>query len=242
MRYGIFSDVHSNLEALTQVLGQYKGEGLDCLLCAGDIVGYGANPNECLEKVRASVSSVCAGNHDWASVNLFSLDYFNSDAAYAVLWTRLILNDSEKGFLASLKLVFRNPDLAIVHGSLDNPEEFKYINNVYAAEETFRLMQDRICFIGHSHVPAVFRKDRDENIYYHKESTVYLNDSDKYIVNVGSVGQPRDGDSRACYCIYDTEKKLVQIRRIEYDAGQARKKIIYKGLPEALGDRLLTGR
>jgi len=242
MRYGIFSDVHSNLEALEAVILAFQKEEIDRYLCLGDIVGYGANPKECIQKVRSLTDICCAGNHDWATVNLFALDYLNSEAAFAVLWTKRLLNAQEKSYLEALKLVYKNKDLVLVHGTLDNPQEFNYLTNVYIAEETFRLMETNICFIGHTHIPSIFNKVGNDHVYCFKESNIRLEEKSKYIINVGSVGQPRDGNPKAAFCVYDTKTKEVQIKRTGYDIKTARKKILNEEMPEFLGDRLIIGR
>jgi len=241
MRYGIFSDIHSNLEAFDVVIEAYKKEAIDRYLCVGDIVGYGANPNECVEKTKALTDIIVAGNHDWAAVNLFSLDYFNPEAREAILWTRKSLDDSCKYFLESLELIYKNEDLTLVHGTLDNPKSFDYVSDGYIAEETFRRMETNICFIGHTHVPATFVKDENDRILLKRESKIKIEDKNKYIVNVGSVGQPRDGRPQSAYCVYDTEEREVEIKRLDYDIQAARQKILDSGLPTFLGDRLLIG-
>lgn len=242
MRYGIFSDVHSNLEALDTILDAYQKEAIDTYLCVGDIVGYAANPKECIEKVKKSAMITVAGNHDWAAVNLFSVDYFNPVACEAIFWTRRNLDDPDRYFLESLKLVYKNEDLTLVHGTLDNPRDFNYMTDGYIAWETFRLLETNICFVGHSHVAGIFIKDKDDRITYREDNSVDIEKEKKYIINVGSVGQPRDGNPQACYCIYDTDKKEIQIKRISYDVQTSRKKIIDAGLPRFLGDRLIIGR
>lgn len=242
MRYGIFADIHSNLEALDAVIEAYKNESIDKYLCVGDVVGYAVNPKECIEKIKAIAMVTVAGNHDWASVNLFSVEYFNPPASEAIFWTRQNLDDSGRHFLESLKLIYKNEDLTLVHGTLDNPGDFNYMTNGYIAEETFRILETNICFIGHSHVPGVFIKSPAGRIVYRQEDAVDIEIENTYIVNVGSVGQPRDGNPEATYCIYDTDKKEVCIRRVRYDMLTTRKKIITAGLPSFLGDRLLLGR
>ena len=242
MRYGIFSDVHSNLEALEAVVSAYKHESIDKYFCVGDVVGYGANPNECADKVKALSMITAAGNHDWASVNLFSTDYFNPAAKEAVFWTRKNLAEKGRNFLESLKLIHKNEDLTLVHGTLDNPQDFNYMVDGYSAQETFRLMETRICFVGHTHVAGVFMRDKYAGLHYEKEVKVEIKPGNRYIVNVGSVGQPRDGMPKAAYCVYDTEKKSIQVKRADYDLKLARKKIMAKGLPQFLADRLLMGR
>jgi predicted phosphodiesterase len=242
MRYGIFSDIHANLEALEAAMSAFKREAIDRYFCAGDLVGYGANPKECIEKVESFTGAVVAGNHDWASIGLFSENYFNANAKDAIFWTRKNLDDESRYFLGSLKLVYKNEDFTLVHGTLDNPGAFDYMADSYTAGETFRVMETDICFIGHTHVAGIFTKGQDERIYYQEQESVYIKENDKYIVNLGSIGQPRDGDPRACYCTYDTDKKEVRIKRADYDTQAARRKIISAGLPQFLGDRLLIGQ
>jgi predicted phosphodiesterase len=183
-----------------------------------------------------------AGNHDWASVDLFSIDYFNPYAKAAVFWTREQLDDKSRYFLETLKLVYKNEDLTLVHGTLNNPQDFDYLTDGYVAQETFYLLKNKICFVGHSHVAGIFIQDKNDYIDYYTENYIKIENGNKYIINVGSVGQPRDADPRAAYCIYDTEKKEVRIKRISYDIETARKKILDVGLPQFLGDRLLVGR
>jgi predicted phosphodiesterase len=242
MRYGIFSDIHSNLEALNTVISAYKKEKIDKYFCIGDVVGYASNPRECIEIIKTLTTITIAGNHDWASVDLFSVDYFNLNAQDAILWTRRNLDDSNRNFLESLKLVYNNEDLTLVHGTLDNPGDFNYMTDSYIAEETLRLLETNICFIGHTHVVGTFIKDKSERIYYRQDDSLDISPENKYIVNVGSVGQPRDSNPKAAYCIYDTDKKEVQLKRIDYDIETAREKIINAGLPKFLGDRLTIGR
>lgn len=242
MRYGIFSDVHSNLEALDAVTEAYQKEGIDSFLCIGDIVGYAANPIECAEKIKTIASNTVAGNHDWAAVDLFSLEYFIPAAREALLWTKKRLTGSVKYFLESLKLTYENQDLVLAHGTLHEPDEFNYLIDEDSASLTFSVLKGRICFVGHTHRPGIFVKDYLDSIHYKDASRLEIKDYNKYIVNVGSVGQPRDGNPLAAYCIYDTDKSEVQIKRISYDIETARKKIISAGLPKFLGDRLLTGR
>lgn len=242
MRYGIFSDVHSNLEALEAVLEAYKKESIDQFLCAGDIVGYGANPGECMARVKSVAKLTVAGNHDWASVDLFPTTYFNPLAAQAVTWTKQHLDTGDAEYLKSLQLVFENEHLTLVHGTLHNPEEFNYMLEGFAATQTFKILKTGICFLGHSHLPGFFIRDKDKNITYSEEETMPIEKDKQYIVNVGSTGQPRDGNPDAACCIYDTVKRTAQIKRIKYGTETARNKIINAGLPRPLGDRLLSGR
>lgn len=242
MRYAVFADIHSNLEALNTVLSVYKKEGIDTYFCVGDIVGYGADPNACVEIIRATAKITVAGNHDWASVNLFSTDYFNPYAKEAVFWTKERLSDNNSSFLASLELVYQNSELTLVHGTLDNPEDFYYLTDGYAAEETFRRQETPVCFLGHTHVPGIFRRSFSGQMSYTEGGRVKIEENAKYIVNVGSIGQPRDGNPRASFCIYDSVKKEIEIKRIAYDVAAAREKILQAGLPHFFGERILRGQ
>ncbi len=256
MRYGIFADVHSNLEALEAVIHAYKNEAIDKYLCVGDVVGYGANPQECVDQVKMLAMITVAGNHDWASVGLFSVDYFNPVAKEAIFWTKNNLDNASRYFLESLGLVYKNEYLTLVHGTLNNPQEFNYISDNYAVEETFRLLETRLCFVGHSHVAGIVCRDEDGCTFYHglfypgvfppkidnSDINIEIQENNRYIVNVGSVGQPRDGNPGAAYCVYDTAKREVRIKRIGYDIKAAREKIFAAGLPVFLGNRLTDGR
>jgi putative phosphoesterase len=241
MRYGIFSDIHSNLEALEAVIKACQKEKIDKYLCLGDLVGYGANPNECVKIISDLASAVVAGNHDWAAIDLFSAELFNEDAKFAVLWTGRQLSLANRDFLHNLKLVFELENFVLVHGSLDVPQNFNYLLNTDSCQPTFDLMRQDICFVGHTHVPIVFVKDKYGKSSFQDTDRIKIVQGNKYIVNVGAVGQPRDSIPQAAYCIWDTEKQEVAIKRVAYDVFRARQKIIDKGLPEFLGNRLLTG-
>lgn len=242
MRYGIFSDIHSNLEALEAVSKAYQRASIDKYLCVGDVVGYAANPCECIAKIKSLASVTVAGNHDFASVDLSSLDYFNPRAAKAIIWTKARLNAEESCFLKSLKLTFNNDDLTLVHGTLNDPALFNYLTGIEVSNSTFELLNNAPCFLGHTHVPGIFTQDKAKHTHYFNGPILELKKNNKYIVNVGSVGQPRDGNPMACYCIYDTDKKTVWIKRIDYDFNSAGEKIISAGLPEFLAERLAVGR
>lgn len=241
MRYGIFSDVHSNLEALRIVVDAYEKESIDKYLCIGDVVGYAANPNECIDIVKGICGFTVAGNHDWACVGLLSDEYFNPIARRAVFWTADNLGREEKSFLESLKLTYKEGDFMLVHGTLDNPGDFNYLTDGYSAQLTFGRLDTSICFVGHTHTPGIFVRE-DAGIRYSEADSIDVKSENKYIVNVGSVGQPRDGNPKAAYCVYDSEKKEIRIKRVSYDMELARKKIVESGLSILLGDRLLSGR
>lgn len=239
MKYGLFSDIHGNLEALQAVLDALRKEGVDNYICLGDIVGYGANPRECLKLIKDLNSSTIAGNHDYAAVNLTDLDYFNSYAKEAVLWTQNQLEEVDRDFLAGLKLVHHFPSFTIVHATLRVPEEWNYILSTYEARQNFQLLTPSLLFVGHSHVPLVF--EGNANYRYYFREVVNLEEGKKYIINIGSVGQPRDGNPQASFALCDTESHTVQIRRVEYNVTGAMRKIVEAGLPKDLAWRLSRG-
>jgi putative phosphoesterase len=223
MKYGVFSDIHSNLEALEAVLEALKKEKVDRYLCAGDIVGYAANPRECLKIVKDLDCPTVCGNHDRAVTGMLDYSGFNDAVRAAVEWTKVNLNDWEKNYLRSLPLVYEEGNITMVHGSLDKPEEFEYVLNEEVAVRTVKLCKTKICFIGHTHQPFEYYRGM------------------KLLVNDGSVGQPRDGDPRAAYCIFDSETGQVRIKKVEYDIRSAADKIVAAGLPEYFAARLTEG-
>ncbi len=242
MKYGIFSDIHSNTEALDAVISLFKKEGVEKYLCIGDIVGYGAEPRECIAKIRELNAEGVGGNHDWASVGLLSDEYFNTYAREAIRWTRGILTTNDITFLRSLKSVYTTGEITLVHGSLDFPEEFHYIFDVESATSTLELLKTQICFVGHSHLPMILSLSPDGAIHVHRTGSVVMEEGSRYLVNVGSVGQPRDGDPRSACAVYDADKGLVEIRRVSYNILSTQQKIIRAGLPRVLATRLSEGR
>ena len=241
LRYGIFSDVHSNQEALDAVLSFFKKEGVEEYLCGGDTVGYGAEPRECIAKIRSLGTKGVGGNHDWACVGMFSAEEFNPLAKEAILWTRDVLGEQELNFLKSLRNIDTFGDITVVHGSLDSPEEFRYIVDAESASPTLNLLQTKVCFVGHSHLPMIISKDREGRVDLHRGGKAKMEKDHRYLVNVGSVGQPRDGDSRATCAIFDSDKSFVAIERVPYDIASAQKKMIRAGLPSFLAARLSEG-
>mgnify|MGYP001608201110 CR=1 FL=1 len=240
MRYGILSDVHANVEALNVVLDAYQKERIDRLLCIGDIVGYGANPKECIQIIRDRAITSVAGNHDWAVSGQFGIDFFNPAAKEAVLWTQKTLDDGEVAYLNSLALTYHEDDFCLVHGTPLHPQDFYYMFSIEEARISFRHMGASVCFIGHTHVSLTFIK-ANEMITYGETGTIAIEPHTTYIVNVGSVGQPRDRDPRACFGIYDTDTKIVEIKRIPYDVVCTQQKILQAGIPSFFAQRLTSG-
>lgn len=241
MRYGIFSDVHSNFEAISAVLAAYQQERIERYLCIGDIVGYATDAHDCIRLIRDLKAQIVAGNHDWGASGKFDLEYFNPNAKETLVWTRKILSPEESDFLSGLPLAHSEENFTLVHGTLDSPEKFYYLNNYDEADRTFTVLEKQICFVGHTHRQGVF-VEAENNLFYKSLTRLELEDRKRYIINVGSVGQPRDGDSRACFVIYDSEAKTVELKRLEYNFNVTQNKILKAGLPDFLARRLGEGR
>ncbi|MDD5454884.1 MAG: metallophosphoesterase family protein [Candidatus Ratteibacteria bacterium] len=243
MKYAIISDIHSNLEAFRAVIGAIKKEKVDKYLFVGDIVGYGADPCECIADFKKLKCTAVVGNHDWGAVDLTSIEGFNSYAQEAIKWTIDQLSEKDKEFLKSFPLVKKIDDITLVHSTLENPEKWHYIYSTFQAHKSIELQETKILFVGHSHMPITFLEPSGTKgpIRFVKEETVQIQKDYKYLINVGSVGQPRDGNPRACYCIYDKETQTIDIKRVEYDIKKAQEKIIEAGLPERLAQRLENG-
>jgi len=243
MRYAVLGDIHANLEALEAVLADLAGQRIDRRLCVGDLAGYGAEPSACCRRVRQEGFVCVAGNHDHAAIGRLDISYFNYHAREAVEWTRRHISTGQAAWLAGLELVAEVDGLTLAHGSVHRPEEFGYIETVFAAQISFHAMNTPVAFLGHSHVPIAFLENEGQDAVTYTQSTeVELRHVSKAIVNVGSVGQPRDDDPRACYAVYDSEAQTVELRRIEYDIESAQAKIRAGGLPDVLAARLALGR
>jgi putative phosphoesterase len=216
-RFAIISDIHGNLEALTRALEVIDKEHVDDIVCLGDTVGYGANPVECLKLVRSRCSVA----------NQFTLN-----AQLSALWTIGALDEESKAFLRSLKPTHPLGEVLLSHGSPYEPDEWHYVISEFDVREAFRAFTERICFIGHSHIPAVFSEQG--------EASEIARDG-RFLVNVGSIGQPRDGNPNLSFGIFDREQWKYRNLRVEYDFKTAAEKIRNAGLPRALADRLTVG-
>jgi predicted phosphodiesterase len=242
MRYGVISDIHGNLEAFESALGVLSGERIDGYIFVGDVVGYGADPEACIKLLKSLEPAIAvAGNHEWGVLGKTDISYFNEQAAAAVLWTKRQLGPADNSYLESLPLVYEDEKLTVVHGTLNMPEEFYYMFDTEDAYVTLSKMNNAVCFVGHSHAPGIFASDHTK-VDYIDAADVRVDSERKYIVNVGSIGQPRDGDARASFAIYDDEELTLEIRRAAYDVKKAQRKIISAGLPESLAARLAEGR
>jgi len=241
MKCAIISDIHGNIEALNAVLKDIKKHGADEIVCLGDLVGYGADPNECVEAVKGATTRVVAGNHDWAAVGKLGLDYFNAAAKRAAEWTGDVLTDDNRGYLEDLPLsIAEKKDFLMVHSSPSNPEQWMYVFHPGQAARDFRAFTQPICFIGHTHQPAVF-SDNGGFVLGQGLADFRMGVGTRYIVNVGSVGQPRDGNPKAAYCLFDSDELWAKIMRVEYDVALSSLKIVQNKLPRSLAERLPLG-
>lgn len=240
MKYAILGDVHANLDALETVVQAIRKEKVDAHFCVGDLVGYGSQPSECIKIIRELKCETVAGNHDHATLGKTPIEFFNPDAKLAVEWTRNKLSQDEMKYLDSLPCVIEKEDFTVAHATLHTPQFFEYIQTIFDAQLSFDVLKNSICFLGHSHVPVNFLDTMP--ISYNMEPKVKLQKGRRILCNVGSVGQPRDGNPRAAWGLYDTAKKQIEVKRVEYDIGSAARKIIDAGLPRANAERLYLGR
>jgi predicted phosphodiesterase len=239
VRYGVLGDIHSNLTAFQAVLDALRSLRVDAYLCLGDIVGYGADARECVEIVRDLDPMIVAGNHDWAVAGRLGLEYFNAQAQAAIVWTRRELDSEAIEWLGSLELRQVNKDVTLSHGTVHEPEAFQYMQTPYDAYLSFQELGTRTAFVGHSHIPVTFFDGMP--ITYSVDKTIEFGDRIA-IANPGSVGQPRDEDPRAAFAVYDSEARVLELHRVEYDIGATVGRILRAGLPILLGERLRIGR
>lgn len=240
MKYAVLGDIHANFEALTAVLADAEKQGVTHYVCLGDVVGYNANPVECLEKIRALNCPVVRGNHDHYCAGDETLNGFHPIAADVVDWTRRQLSDEQRSYLGNLGYIARVETFTIVHSTLDTPEMWGYVFDKLEADASFAYQSTSLCFYGHTHVPLAFEKTDRVRVGLYSKIKILM--GRKYLINVGSVGQPRDGDPRAAYATFDMMKNEVELHRVAYDFRITQKKIQDAGLPARVASRLAVGR
>lgn len=244
MRLGIFSDVHANYEALSAVLEAYKSENIDVFYCLGDTVGYGGSPNECAEIVRKIAKSTILGNHDAAVAGRMDYSYYYEAARQALDTHSRILTPENLRWLEGLPYSERleEENVLLCHGSPVHLEEFEYIFAPEQARECLRIWDElgHLTLIGHSHLCKVFALTQT-SVEELPDVDFTLDPDKKYIVSVGSVGQPRDYDNRASFTVYDTKKKQFEFKRIEYDVELSSEKVMKLRLERNFAQRLFIG-
>jgi predicted phosphodiesterase len=241
MKYAIIADIHANLEALNTVLADIKAQNCTHVACLGDVVGYNANPKECLDMVRAMNIPVVKGNHDEYCSIENDLEGFNPHAAEAINWTRDQLTPEDRQWLRDLKYMRLVTSFTLVHATLDQPQRWGYVFDKLAAAASFTYQNTSICFFGHTHVPLAFVRDAGQ-VKGGTYSKFKIEPGKKYFINVGSVGQSRDGVPKATYVVYDMQEQSIELRRLDYDMATTQKKILDAGLPARLAERLALGR
>ena len=243
MRYGILGDIHANLSALETVLACLAKDGVDQLVSVGDVVGYGAAPRQCIALLREAGALVVLGNHDAAVIEQLDMMYFNAYARDAVLWTRRAIAKEDREWLGELPLARHLEHCSVAHGTLYRPELFDYIQTPEDADPSLDMMPLPVCFVGHSHVPVTLMRLRDDptRTAYTVDSEIDLDEACRALINVGSVGQPRDEDPRTAYALFDSELGRAWIRRVNYDIEREADRIRRAGLPPMLADRLFLG-
>jgi diadenosine tetraphosphatase ApaH/serine/threonine PP2A family protein phosphatase len=232
MRIAVISDIHSNLPALTKTLDVIESFSVDAIHCLGDIVGYGAHPNECVELIRERCSTVLCGNHDLGAIGKESLDHFNQYGRSAIRWTRKVLTPANAEYLGTLPFTVTREGITLAHASVPDPEEFRYVVTWPEAHHCFDAFTTPICFIGHTHIPVLVADDGQVNTYRPER---------RHLMNVGSVGQPRDGNPRSSFALYDEAEKRVEIIRVPYDIEASARAILDARLPDYLAQRLFLG-
>ncbi|MFT5199286.1 MAG: diadenosine tetraphosphatase ApaH/serine/threonine PP2A family protein phosphatase [Planctomycetota bacterium] len=243
MRYAILGDIHANLLALEAVLDMAKQRGVDQILSVGDVVGYGAGPREVLDVLRDENIPAVMGNHDAAIAGLLDTTFFNPMAKEAVQWTQGQLTDGDLDWLHELPMLLHCEGCDVAHGSYAEPELYKYIQSTEDADPSLDLQPQKACFVGHTHVPVTILRmaDNPERSFYTMDTQIDLTNADKALINVGSVGQPRDEDPRAALGIYDSQTNAYELLRVEYNTKLEAQRILSAGLPKMLADRISLG-
>ena len=232
MRISILSDIHSNYEALVSALALSQQLRADKVYCLGDIVGYGGNPNECVNLIRENVSYSVLGNHDLAIIDTSHARYLSRHGKATAEWTRGILTQNNLTYLENMPYLYESDLLTLVHSNPDSPNKWTYIASLEDARPQFTGFKTPLCFIGHTHVPFVCGEDL---------TTLFLKKGIRCIINVGSVGQPRDGNPQLSFGFLDTDAWTYQNMRADYDVESAARSIITNGLPRYLATRLFRG-
>ncbi|MCD6494454.1 metallophosphoesterase family protein [Candidatus Bipolaricaulota bacterium] len=243
MRIGLISDVHANLPALEAVLLALSKRGVERVICCGDLVDYAPWPTEVIARLREMDVLSVQGNHDAAVAGVFPIDGFAEEARVTVDWTRAVLSPVETAYLAELEQIHREEGFVIVHGSLRGPL-WEYVRDAFVATESFSSLTRQLCFFGHSHIQGGYMSLAGNVKSIDSHVRLSILPGAKYLINPGSVGQPRDGDPRAAYAVVDLDNGhgSVSFERVSYDIGSVIRAIDRAGLPHWLGERLAIGR
>ena len=242
MRLALISDIHGNLEALNAVLTDIKHRRVDKIHCLGDVVGYGCNPVECVELIEKNCEIKLMGNHEYLALGLADDSKYNPAALESIKWTKEQLGDFDLSIIEDYQMDASDGEFYFVHGSPYQPAEWNYILNAHQARLAFEHMRQRVGFVGHSHVPMIFLESANGDPKQKTGHDILMDPDYRYLVNVGSVGQPRDNDPRASYVIVDTDTDDLCYHRVEYDVSVTQQKMVSAQVPEVLIQRLSIGR
>jgi len=242
MIWAILSDVHGNLEALQAVIDDSRREGVRRMIFLGDAVGYGANPNECLSLLEELTDTRVAGNHDYGAVGLTPVTFFNPTARAAIEWTAAVLTEESRSSLRALTLVEQAGQMTLAHATLHQPGEWDYILTASDTAESFSKLQGKALFIGHSHRPLIIGREEEGKLRTLDQEEIVMEEGVQYLINSGSVGQPRDHNPLAAYGLYDNQSQKYRLKRVVYDIQTAQEKILRAGLPSSLARRLSYGQ
>jgi diadenosine tetraphosphatase ApaH/serine/threonine PP2A family protein phosphatase len=239
----VFSDIHSNLEAFQAVLADMRTVRFTRMICLGDIVGYAASPKDCLDLLRTLETEVLLGNHDFAVIDDRILFDMSGPAVAGVRYAREQLSAARRDFFGALPMTSSEGDLQFVHSSLNHPEAWTYLRREPELRAHFAAQTHPVCFCGHTHVPGVFTIDPAGEIHsLGSTGRIELANGEKFLINAGSVGQPRDRNPDACYVVYETATRTVEFRRVPYDIEAAQDRIVSAGLPAITAERLSLGK
>ena len=236
----VISDIHGNLQALESVLKAIDERGIDTVYCCGDLVGYGAHPNECVALIQQRAIPMVIGNHDYAALDLIDSSSFNSVALQALNWTHQALTPESVSFLTVQPMRISFGDIMLVHASPSSPERWNYILSIADARENFACFEETVCFLGHSHQPFTIEQ-KGEQLVCPSHHIMEFAEGSKCLVNVGSVGQPRDNNPDAAFAVYTPAQRRIEIVRVAYDIQAAQQAILAQGLPQLLAIRLSAG-
>ncbi len=244
MRTAIISDIHGNLEALSAVLFDIESVNVDEIVCLGDVIGYGPNPNECINLVNKKCPIILLGNHDAAVLDSLSTQNFNINAKIAIEWTSEQLSEESRKFVENLPMSKIDTDKTYVHATPYEPRMWYYITSIEEAAFNFQFFDTTFCFVGHTHIPVTISLDPEKKIIVSQDGYLDFSEDDgsHYLINVGSVGQPRDRNPKASYGIVDTEVSNFSLRRVEYDIEKCQAKMKKHKLPDFLITRLGEGK
>ena len=242
VKYGIFSDIHGNLEALQAVMERMDELGVERRVCLGDVVGYGPNPNECVQVVRARADIAILGNHDSVALGWEASENFNFYARRAIEWTRDNLSEDSKTYLKSLRYMECENDLCFVHASPHSPADWYYITDLEDAADSFSFFKERICFIGHTHFPVIVVREGEQAFRICDSYSYVPRPGERLLVNDGSVGQPRDRNPMAAFAICESDTGAVDVHRVPYDVEKTQAKMRGLEFADFLVARLAEGR